>query len=224
MLSFKQVDYFNYAFAPNDDAFDAAKLEQIGTFYKEREVKKHKIIISNNHEVSTSFLNRRTDYRITSTIAKTALTSRTSMVDPSPLNLQFIKAEDNNIEQFTRLYLAGFNSHKKSNAQIVSNFKKLLALTNLHMFLIKKEDSYVGVNVLYQSETESLLAGGAVLPQYRNKGFHQQSLTFRINKALREQHAKNITAWAYNPSISLNNMLKLKMEVQETFNVYESCN
>ena len=77
--------------------------------------------------------------------------------------------------------------------------------------------------MLYQSDTESLLAGGAILPEHRNKGFHQQSLKFRINKAMQKSHAKNIVAWAYNPSISLDNMLKLKMEIQENFNVYEYC-
>jgi hypothetical protein len=223
MLCFPEVDYFNYAFTPINQTLSARQLNYIEHFYLDKNIIKHKVIINANCPESNAMLQNHSGYKHTSTISKTVVASTHNHQAKHSDNLDFIKADDSNIDLFTKLYLKSFGSNKKPNATIVNNFKSLLRLVDLDLFLLKSEDKYVGINVLYQSDTESLLAGGAILPEHRNKGFHQQGLKFRINKAMQKSHAKNIVAWAYNPSISLDNMLKLKMEIQENFNVYEYC-
>jgi len=222
MLSFPEVDYFNYAFTRTNQTLHEDQLNEIESFYLDKQILKHKIIVNSNCIESNELLKNHAGYQYVSAIAKTAISPGPDYITPLQDELHFIKADHRNIDKFADLYLQGFESEKKPDERIVNNFKSLLNLKDLDLFLIRNEDKYVGVNVLYQSKTETLLAGGAILPEHRNKGFHQQGLKFRINQAIKN-NSKNIIAWAYNPSISLKNMLKLNMKVQETFNVYEYC-
>lgn len=223
MLCFPDVDYFNYAFTPINQKLSAPQLNYIERFYLNKNIVKHKVIINANCTESNELLQNHSDYKHASTISKTGMAPTHNHHTKHNDNLDFVKVDDSNIDLFTSLYLKGFDSDKKPDATIVDNFKSLLRIGDLDLFLLKSENKYVGINVLYQSDTESLLAGGAILPEHRNKGFHQQSLRFRIDNAIQKNNSNKIVAWAYNPSISLDNMLKLKMKVQENFNVYEYC-
>jgi hypothetical protein len=223
MLAFPEVDYFNYAFTPVDQILSGDKLTDIERHYLAKDIIKHKIVVNANCAESNELLNRHSAYNYTSTIAKTAIAPAHTQQADHQRELDFVNVDESNIDMFARLYLKSFESDKQADNRIVNNFKSLLNLKDLDLFMLKKEDKYVGVNVLYQSEAESLLAGGAILPEHRNQGFHLQSLKFRIDKAVNKDQSKNIVAWAYNPSVSLKNMLKLKMKVQENFNVYEYC-
>jgi hypothetical protein len=223
MLSFPEVDYFNYAFAPDHDILSHHHLTSIERYYLAKDIIKHKVILNADCTESNELLKSHTNYTHTTSIAKTVTAPPPDYQAVNADGLHFVQVDDSNIDLFAKLYLKSFESEKQPDNRIVGNFKSLLNLEELDLFMLRQEDKYVGVNVLYQSKSESLLAGGAILPEYRNKGFHLQSLKFRINKAIQRDQAKNIVAWAYNPSVSLKNMLKLKMKVQENFNVYEYC-
>jgi hypothetical protein len=223
MLCFPEVDYFNYAFTPTNQELSANQLSEIKLFYLNQKITKHKVIINASCYESILLMQSHSSYKHTSTISKTVITPLSNYQTKQSEGLDFIEVDGSNIDLFAKLYLDGFDSRKKIDFAIVNNFKSLLKLGDLDLFLLKTEGKYVGINVFYQSDTESLLAGGAILPKYRNKGFHQQSLKYRIDGAIQKKNAKSVVAWAYNPSISLNNMLKLKMEIQENFNVYEYC-
>jgi len=223
MLSFPEVDYFNYAFTPFNQALTSARLNNIEQYYLDKAIDKHKVIVNADCKHSNALLKQHSAYQPTATIAKTIIAPTSGHKATQPDGLHFVPADDTNIHLFANLYLKGFDSDKTPDDRIINNFKSLLNLKDIDLFMLKKDDKYVGVNVLYQSNAESLLAGGAILPEHRNKGFHLQSLKFRIDRAIKKDNTKNIVAWAYNPSVSLKNMLKLNMKIDENFNVYEYC-
>jgi hypothetical protein len=220
MLSFPEVGYFNYAFPINNQPLTAHQVTHIKDFYISQQIIKHKVVVAAGCKNSNAALHKNAAYKQVATIAKTVYSPVSSITAPVINNLLFIKADHENIDHFTEIYLDGFEAAGSNRISASNNFKKLLTLKNLDLFLAKHHDNYVGVNVLYKTTDEVLLAGGATLPHYRNMGFHKNGLAFRIKQS---SNAKSIVAWAYKDSISLKNMLKLKMQVQQEFNVYEYC-
>lgn len=220
---FPEVSYFNYTVQLNGQPLSREKITEINAFYDNKRVSRHKLIVPANAIESIALLKRLSDYSQTAVIAKTALTTKMQNMKLSMRDLEFIPVDNSLIDQFTDIYLRGFDAENRNINEVTQNFSRLFRIENLDLFLLKHKNVFVGVNVLYYAEDETVLAGGAVLPEYRNRGYHQNGLQFRIRQALGRSSGQKIVGWAYKSGISLNNMLKQGMEIEEEFFVYEYC-
>lgn len=221
MLSFPEVGFFNYTFYSQPLSLAKKDLSDIRSFYEDRGISHHKIIIPADCDVSHALIHSQCGYKQTATIAKTVMLAEECRAYARDERLSFEKAGPDSIADFTEIYLESFESSRPDRHKVVSNFRTLLDIGNLELLLLKHDNSYVGVNVLYKTPGESLLAGGAILPAFRNRGFHKRSLRYRLQRSFMEADARTAIAWAYKPSISLSNMLKLNMRIEEEFNVFE---
>jgi hypothetical protein len=135
--------------------------------------------------------------------------------------LNYIRIDEGNIHEFTKVYLDSFEATDRNHVRVTRNFKQLLMINNLELYLLKNGNQNVGVNVLYSENFNYFLAGGAIIPEFRNQNYHKSGLLYRINKCLSEPNVNSIISWAYNDSISLHNMLRINMIVINEFLVYE---
>lgn len=220
---FPDVAYFNYTVPLNGQPLSREKITEINRFYESKCVDRHKLIIPTYATESVELLKSLDNYTQTNVIAKTAFTATIQDKESSTRDLEFIPVNNSLIDQFTDLYLRGFDAVNRNINEVTQNFCRLFRIDNLDLFMLKHKNVFVGVNVLYYAEDETVLAGGAVLPEYRNMGFHQNSLQFRIRQALGRAPGQKIVGWAYKPGISLKNMLKQGMNIEEEFFVYEYC-
>jgi hypothetical protein len=78
-----------------------------------------------------------------------------------------------------------------------------------------------GVGVLYQYGHDYFLAGGGVVPGLRNRAIHKASMAKRVNQSLSDPLCGNIISWAYDQSISYQNMIKLNFVALQEWNIYE---
>ena len=223
IFSFLEVGYFNYTFVSNRQPLATTDLDRIKTFYLQRNITKHKILISHTDFESATILDSDNDYQHTATIVKTRFKHQPLHQKMNANDVEFETVDSTNIEQFTITYLNSFDAVDKDYKSVARNFKLLLDNKAIQLLLLKSKENIVGINVLYHSNDEVYFAGGAILPEYRNKGFHKASLALRINQAMEAEHAKDIISWAYKSSVSVENMLKMKMQVAEEFLVYEYC-
>lgn len=220
---FPDVGYFNYTVQLNGQPLSREKIAEINGFYQSKCVRRHKLIVPAHATESVELLKGRANYTLTAVIAKTAFTTAMQGLTQSNRDLEFIPVDTSLIDQFTALYLRGFDAENRNVNEVTQNFCRLFRIDNLDLFLLSHKNVFVGVNVLYYAKQETLLAGGAVLPEYRNRGFHQNGLQFRIRQALSRAPGQKIVGWAYKPGISLHNMLKQGMNIEEEFFVYEYC-
>jgi hypothetical protein len=223
MLSFPEVKYFNYTFPLKDQPLLKFQLKNIEDFYGDQKISRHKIIIAAECKKSNALLSNEGSYKQLATIAKTSLAPLPMYKPQMANNLQFLKVDHEHIGYFTDIYLQAFEAEERNSSTVRENFETLLNISDLDLYLLKYNENFIGVNILYKTPKENLLAGGAIIPEYRNKGFHKIGLAFRIHQSLSNSDSKSIIAWAYKHSISLQNMIKLKMQVQQEFNVYEYC-
>jgi hypothetical protein len=222
LLSFPEVDYFNYAFRLDDDPFLDHHIKNIKDFYHQQNLKKHHVIAGSDCEKSRLILTEH-GYKHKATICKTLFLPADAEKIDINRGLKFINVNKECIAPFTDTYLKGFEASRRDVIDVSRNFNRLLDLQNVKLFLLQYKNSDVGIGVLYHQKDESLLAGGAIIPAFRNNGFHKSSLAFRTALSLQTNNCRNVVAWAYEDSISLKNMLKLKMTIQQRFNIYEYC-
>jgi hypothetical protein len=220
---FPDVSYFNYTVQLNGQPLSRERITEINEFYQSKCVGRHKLIVPAYAVESVELLKSLANYTQTAVIAKTAFATAMQGVAPSNRDIEFIPVDHSLIDQFTTLYLRGFDAENRDINEVTQNFCRLFRIDNLDLFMLSHKKVFVGVNVLYYAEQETVLAGGAVLPEYRNRGFHQNSLQFRIGQALSRAPGQKIVGWAYKPGISLRNMLKQGMNIEEEFFVYEYC-
>ncbi|TSD65019.1 hypothetical protein FFF34_014105 [Inquilinus sp. KBS0705] len=223
LLSFPEVGYFNYAFNHNDEPFTEEQLKNIQAFYLQQDIAKHQLIVDAKHK-DNGLLLTNSGYAHKATIAKTVLLPNSFSHQQIMPGLAFVPVTQNNLAVFTRLYLNGFGAVNRNADSVLDNFGTLLNKPGISLYVLQHNLDFVGINVLYHHNDESLLAGGAIMPEFRNHGYHKSGLAFRIQQSLALNNSKKIVAWAYDDSISLQNMLKLKMTVQQKFMVYEYCN
>ena len=218
---FPNVDYFNYSFRIDNKEFEYDNIKNIIKFYSDHNIKKHKIIIPSEFVNSKLILEQNFNYKYKNTIIKTCFPLYGTQILQHINKLDFIRIDEDNIFDFTNVYLDSFESIIIDKEKVSRNFRELLKLNNLELFLLNNGYQNVGVNVLYSDKNNYFLAGGAILPEFRNLNYHKSGLCFRINKCLSDPNINSIISWAYKDSISLRNMLKLNMLVIKEFLVYE---
>ncbi len=223
MMAFQDVNYFNYTFTLTGQPLTHTNCRLIEDFYYSMQIPKHRIIVSANCKYSNAVFGSNSCYTHTKTIVKTVFDATPANLPATKKEVAFVRVDAALMPVFTQLFLQGFDAHNRNTGEVVCNFINMLEVAGMSLFLVKYKNDYVGINVLYETEAESLLAEGTTVPEYRNRGFHKSSLAFRIQLALQNRQDASIAAWAYKDSVSLHNMYKLQMKTQQEFNVYEYC-
>ena len=220
-LCFPKVHYFNYSLLDAENTPKNEYLEEIQEFYGNQKVNRHKVLIPSERREEFKSQKASKRYVLADSLIETELRQHIEVKQDGLL--KFVKVDDTCIEKFTEVYLKGFGSEITDTTNVKGNFKKLLHLKDIYLYLLFRNQEAVGVNVLYKDHDQFLLAGGAILPGFRNNSFHKTSLKFRISKAQNEFGTSCISAVASKGSISLRNMLKLNMSAVREYEVYELC-
>jgi hypothetical protein len=221
-FSFKQVDFFNYAFGADNQPLLRNNLADIESFYTSRQINKYRIIVPADCADSRKLL-LANHYRPTSCIVKTNFPLHLPVPVDYANTVQFIKTDITNIRDFTAIYLEGFEAIGRDIDEVCNNFKGLLTIPGNELFLMQNKEEYVGIVVLFGSNHHYFLAGGAVIPKHRNQHYHKAALAFRLNKCLQDEAVQSIISYAYKNGISLANMQALHMTKEREFDQYELC-
>lgn len=218
-FSFPEVGYFNYAFTKDNQPFEKGGIERIQAFYNSRQIRKHRIKIPFDQEESRALLED--DYIKIGTIVKTYFPVTETFDCPDVNTPEFVLVDESNIVTFTKVYLDSFEAVGRDPEQVAENFRGLLTIPGTELYLVRDEGQNAGIVVLYGQEHHYFLAGGAILPGFRNKDYHKSGLRMRIRKCLRDQQLAGIYSWADKDGISHQNMVKLNMVKDTEFDIYE---
>ncbi|GAB3911236.1 hypothetical protein GCM10028803_52150 [Larkinella knui] len=220
LLSFTEVGYFNYCVCHEPGRL-AEVIEQAHSFYAEQKIDHHKLLIDEAicAESHDRFLTDR-GYSLKERIRAVHDPLLAYRPQPLPENLQLEPVHEATLPEFTEDYLAAFESEQKNTAPVVANFRQLLGTENISLFRVTDQAEPVGIAVLYGSGADFFLAGGAILPAFRNRGYHTSALVTRLNR-VNEQNARSIISWAYDGGASYRNMVRVGLIPYKCYRVYE---
>jgi hypothetical protein len=220
LLAFTDVGYFNYCVC-HDSALLAEIVGQAQSFYADRKIDHYKLLIDEAicKEQHYRFL-AENGYSLKERIMAVQDTTLQYRTVPFQAHLQLEPVSEATLPEFTADYLTAFESKQKNTVPVITNFRQLLGNKNISLFRVVDQTEPVGIAVLYGVERDFFLAGGAILPNFRNKGYHTAALVTRLNW-LNEQNARSIISWAYDGGASYRNMLKLGLEPYKCYRVYE---
>lgn len=215
-FSFQGLNYFNYAFKTDATEIAIDEVNSLSAFYANHGIKDYTILspLAEPNLLDAGF-------KIKTSFEKQVLPSLVAM--PTLENTLFEKADLKNIVLFTQTYLDSFEAGPKDLMKVSMNFSQLLDVPNLELYLMKDhDDRAVGVVVLFVKEGKALLAGGAVLPEYRSNNYHKNGIRFRVNYLLSKYAPNYIETWTYVNSQSNKNMAACGFITEETFHLYAS--
>ena len=220
LLSYTDVGYFNYCVC-HQPANLPEVVEQVKPFYIHRQVKHHKLLIDEalGNEHHFRFLNEN-GYTLKERLMAVRDPTLKYRQQPHQAGLRLESVSEATLSEFTENYLAAFESEQKNSTPVVNNFRQLTGNKNIALFQVVDQREPVGIAVFYGIEKDFCLAGGAILPAFRNKGYHKTALVTRLNW-LNEQNARSIISWAYANGISYQNMLKVGLVPYKSYRVYE---
>lgn len=213
IYAFPEVSYFNYAFKMNNHPIEIEEIKKAQKAYQSQNILNFKIITPHKINIDQK------DIAHKNILTKLSLSK---LEHPNFIQkASFEKVNGDNLLEFTETYLSGFEAENRCVKTVSNNFSKLLNHSNFYPYLIKNKDITKGVVVLYSSNGHQLLAGGAILPQYRKQNYHKQGVQFRLNKCFNDPNTLSIASWAYKNSVSMNNMVKCGLVPSQDFYIYE---
>ncbi|WP_421828465.1 GNAT family N-acetyltransferase [Larkinella sp.] len=220
LLSFTDVGYFNYCVC-HKPAEIVDVVRQANAFYASRSIHHHKLLLdeARSDEGQYQFL-LDNGYRLKERLMAVEDPTLQHRPQPIPENFHLERVQVDTLHDFTEDYLAAFESEQKNTAPVITNFRQLLDNENIALFRVKDQVEPVGIAVLYEMDNVFFLAGGAILPAFRNRGYHATALVTRLNWA-NAQNARRIISWAYDGGASYRNMLKVGLVPYKCYRVYE---
>jgi hypothetical protein len=210
---FPELVYFNYAYKKDGNCLTPNEIQDIQAFYLSHGIK-HFQFFTPNEEPQLILLGA----KVKSTFVKQEYLTKRLLTMPG--TSEFSRVNETSIDDFTKTYLASFEAGPKIIEDVCRNFRQLLWVPNLEMYLIKEGGVSVGVLVAFVHQNKALLAGGAVLPDYRNRYNHRDGIAFRVNKFLQDSNVQNIETWTYLGSQSYQNMLASGFANSKTYYLY----
>ncbi|WP_164851364.1 GNAT family N-acetyltransferase [Larkinella soli] len=219
-LSFTDVGYFNYCVCFDPDNLPDV-VERAVSFYGDRQIRHHRLLIDEAlyAEEHYDFLSEQ-GYTLKERLRVVSAPADRPGRGPELPSLGLDPVSEESLPAFTADYLTGFESEQKNLAPVVTNFRQLLGSRGISLYHVTDSGRPVGIAVLYDKGNNYFLAGGAILPDHRNKGYHTHALETRLDWCYR-QKAKNVYSWAYDNSASYRNMLKVGLVPYKSFRVYE---
>lgn len=220
LLSFTDVGYFNYCVC-HDPASLAQVVAEATSFYADRQLDHHKLLID---EAQTEAQHYRFLTEQGYILKERLMAVRDPALEyrpqPERADLRLEPVAEPTLPAFTEDYLTAFESEQTNTAPVITNFRQLLGNPNISLFRVTDRAEPVGIAVLYDCENHFFLAGGAILPAFRNKGYHTTALITRLNWS-NERKARSIISWAYEGGASYRNMLKVGLVPYKSYRVYE---
>ncbi len=215
-LHFADVDYFNYCVCSDADQISLI-LEDIKSFYQHTP---HRVLIEDTTPLPPHTLLKQQGYRYKGKQVLLGAPHQIHKLDEYPTAAQLEPVSPATLYSFTQDYLAGFESDRADAKPVALNFAQLLTSSAIQLYRVMAHQQAVGIATLYQESNHFLLAGGAILPPYRNQGYHTSALVGRLRYCLQNQ-PKSISAWAYQDSKSYQNMCRLGLSPLKGYWIYE---
>lgn len=213
---FNEVDYFNYIYLFSEH-IDYSLLSEVLNLYLKDGRNKIKIIFPSSLRSALSHLiDHPKKIKQTATVC-----FETELNASQSITTGFLSPVSNwkDIKVFTKHYLQGFASKQTNYREVALNFNLLMESKQVDFFLVKKEQEILGLCGNFFSENLQILNVGIVLNGMRNTGLHKEMIKHRLVLG-KNKGFNTVQTWAYNDSISHNNLLK--MNFQNT-NIYDEC-
>jgi hypothetical protein len=218
LLKFCPVNYFNYCFGKveNHQVLDLVK-----EFYSDTVQRQHQILIDSKDRLSQSILEQDEDYHFFKRIAIMKLSPTHPAMDFSEKEMTLVSVTSHNVGEFAWLYLRCFEAENRHAESVEENFLHKLNVPGMKFYFIQRDQQKIGITGLYQNPDFQILSVAAVLPDFRNLGFHKSALSWRIRTCKEMNSLSPIFSWAYQNSISHQNMIKVGMSPAQEIWVYQ---
>jgi hypothetical protein len=218
LLKFLPIQYFNYCYGKIDSK---CVLQKVKGFYADTFQGRHQILLDSEDELSKSILAEAKEYRLFKKIAIMKLGSGDRYEDLNIEETQLVLATEENIREFAWLYLRCFEAENRHAESVEDNFLHKFQTKGIQFYFIQWNNTPIGIAGLYCSADFQILSVAAVLPEFRNNGYHQSALSQRIKMCRERMENTPIYSWAYQNSISHLNMKKLGMSLAQEIWVYQ---
>ncbi|MHA7130414.1 hypothetical protein [Algoriphagus namhaensis] len=217
ILKFEPVKYFNYAMGR---IHTNEVLDWVQDYYRQTGVTQHQFLIDAEDLQSRSILDHSDKYQRHTKIALMKLDPAAPHLHFEQKDLGLHRVTHETIRQFAWLYLEAFEAENRHAESVEDNFEKKLEIPGLEFYFVKEQEQPVGVTGIFQRETFQILSVGAILPAFRNRGFHKAALSQRMDRCKQTAPGIPIFSWAYHGSVSHQNMIKTGMELAQEVLVY----
>jgi hypothetical protein len=216
-LHFADVGYFNYCLCLTIQQIPRI-VEETKQFYQ---FTPHRLLIEDTAQQTDvhPFLNAQ-GYQTKGRQVVLVAPDQFSKLNTSEAVTDLERVSAKNLHSFTQDYLTAFESDRTDAEPVAVNFSQLLSSPDILLYRVIADQRPVGIAALYQQNEHFLLAGGATLPLYRNQGFHTGALINRLRYCYQHQPV-SISAWAYEDSISYQNMCRLGLAPHKRYWIYE---
>ena len=216
-LHFADVNYFNYTICLAANQIQQV-VEETKAFYQHTP---HRLLIEDAVESTHlhTFLNRK-GYSCKGRQILLQAPNQINELAESEAATELEPVSPTTLYSFTQDYLASFESDRTDATPVSINFSQLLSSSTIQLYRVMAHRQAVGIAALYQENEHFLLAGGAILPSYRNHGYHTSTLISRLRYCFQNQ-PKSISAWAYENSTSYQNMCRLGLTPLKGYWIYE---
>lgn len=217
LLKFLPVQYFNYCLGKIESKQVLLKIKD---FYSDTYQRQHQILVDSKDEMSRSVLEESKDYRLYKKIGIMRLAPGNTFQELSLEMPKLIRVTEDQIGEFAWLYLKCFEAENRHAESVEENFLQKFKAKGIQFYFIQWNKCAVGIAGLYSHPDFQILSVAAVLPEFRNQGFHQSALVQRIKIARGKCDSTPIYSWAYQNSISHLNMRKFGMDQVQELLVY----
>ena len=215
---FEEVDYFNYILFYSNN-YDESDLKKILSEYL-KDGKEHiKFIFPANEDNKYPNIINETVEPNKIVCLKNISKQQLIIENIDQLLSPVIDQED--LLEYTRIYLEGFDSEVKEVSEVAKNFSHLNESSRVDFFFVKYNGNIVGICSNYYCEDHVFLSACAILPPYRNIGLQKKAIKARISISQRRGYSV-FTSWAYMNGISHNNLLNTGFSNYQLFNEYIS--
>ncbi len=121
--------------------------------------------------------------------------------------IRFVRVGHTEATTFAKLYLELFSACPNRLQAAISNLSMLHRLPGLQAYLLIEGRRAVGMELLYISGESALLAGGAIRPEARHRGYHRASIRHRLAIA-KSLGCKYASAWTYGQNAAYFNLVQ----------------
>lgn len=218
LLTFQEVDYFNYAFG---SITEADQLSLIQRFFQNRKSGWHKAIVHCADIHSRNFMESRTDYRFKEIYCY--FQAPTEKITPHrDEEIRLVKVDHTSIDLYATLYLDVFNADNKHPDSVEENLKLMLDIPSFNAYLVTSDhQEWMGICSFWINNQTLLYTAGGLRKEYRGRKFHLATLAARTIEAQQLGEFDRIASWALANSSSSHNLNAFGLTHTDNYHVYE---
>lgn len=218
LLKFTPIQYFNYCIGRIESP---EMLDLIRGFYADTFQHQHQVLIDSQDLVSKEVLQKSGVYQNVKRISVMKIDPKSVKSTAVSPEIELVKVTEDRIQEFAWLYLSCFEAENRHAESVEENFLHKSRIPGVSFFFVNFQGNPVGISGLYSDENVQILSVGAIHRSHRNLGFHKASLAHRMKICQSGKPDLPIYSWAYEGSISHQNMIKQGMSLAQQLEVYE---